>query len=208
MISEQIHSLTSLLKRPYFTRRLILKEIQQLGEALDQEAAVPAAIDAIRNESLVEILWKFLASESSTCDAPGSIIIITVGLNFLKDLTLSGYPIVIHSKAAAKVFGQCYEIQEIATVLSQLLVRATHTRDGLDSLEGIAQPLVGAIVRDDFGPWILAVWRFLAFWANRGNVTRVDTASACRVFYFALVHENYWKRDHSEALCQLAEGIN
>jgi hypothetical protein len=208
IVSGEIHSLTELLRRPYFTRALILKGIETLGEVLAQESAAEGALEAIRNESFVQTLWGFLASESSACEAPASMSVIVLGLNLLRDISLSGEETVVDRRAAARIFGRCYEIQDISATLSQLLIRATRTKAGLESLDGIAKPLVGSAVGDEFGPWALQLWRFLAVWSNLGKLGKDDMKSVCQFFEFAIQNKASWKRDHYATMCLLAEGVN
>jgi hypothetical protein len=205
-ITAQIRSLTALLKRPYYTRILIFEGIQALGEVLDQVGGQAEVMEAFRNESFGETMWEFLAGES--CESQSSIGMIFIGLNLLRDLSLSANDTVVNWKRAGVVFARCYEIQDIVIVFSQILIAATRTQSGLASLEGIGRPIIGTVVRDEFGPWTLSVWRFLAVWANARDLRASDRKDVCHFFEYALEHKSQWKTAHSAAMCLLAEGVN
>jgi hypothetical protein len=207
-VARALASLKKSLNRPYNVEPMIVRDIIALGFLLNEDRVVRPLMDAARDTGFFEALWGFLRAKARHCESPAAPELITIGLNFMRDFALAANDTYVNPEVAGYIFGKCYEITNLTAVWSQLLIIAARNERAESSLDGIATPIVNAILNEDFGPWTLHAWRFFAVWANFRTLKENDLERVCKFMRFALDHIDSWKRDHDEAMCVLATGVD
>lgn len=207
-VYEAVHNLAELLKKSSYTETLLISAIKSVGQLLNESSLVDLALAEIKQQKIVPSIWKFIGIEGSTCEKQLSQYELIFSFSFLHDISTAGGDHYINTRVMRKIVDHCDEFEEVAKAYYSLLMTATSYQDGLNTMKGLADPIVRPLLYQDYGPWFQSPISFFAIWSHNGNLTIEDRKGICKFVDYTSKFADSWTKPFKSMFCLLSKHIH
>lgn len=182
-------------------------EVDYIGQCLNDSTLMPLTIRILKQKKVPELLYKFISSESTTCESYYSRHFIKLCLYLLHDITAFGHGIQVNRNTVLKVLSNCADSQDVIEPLYSVMISHINNNKTTTVFNGIAKNIYQEMIRESFGPWDYPPAKFYAFWSTYVPLTNDDQNNICKFVDFAILNHGDWSNQFKSMMGLLSKNV-